>query len=195
MNKTLVIVPTLYIFFLMLPIYGLADQHVIQDDERDSWAASAFIPQDFTLENYITIFTDPTWYNGVSEFPGLCRRSTRFCRSRWRLPAAYAFSAVISFIGDKHLFFWLLTNRMAPPAVFRASVLSALLGGRPVRHPYCGGPGPLPCSTSRSRFGSWKASCRACQRNWMRRPISMATPFWGFFIKYLHSRQSRQGSA
>jgi glycerol transport system permease protein len=33
------------------------------------------------------------------------------------LPAAYAFSRY-SFLGDKHLFFWLLTNRMAPPAVF-----------------------------------------------------------------------------
>jgi glycerol transport system permease protein len=33
------------------------------------------------------------------------------------LPAAYAFSRY-KFIGDKHLFFWLLTNRMAPPAVF-----------------------------------------------------------------------------
>jgi glycerol transport system permease protein len=33
------------------------------------------------------------------------------------LPAAYAFSRY-TFLGDKHLFFWLLTNRMAPPAVF-----------------------------------------------------------------------------
>ena len=33
------------------------------------------------------------------------------------LPAAYAFSRY-RFIGDKHLFFWLLTNRMAPAAVF-----------------------------------------------------------------------------
>ncbi|MFM8465201.1 MAG: carbohydrate ABC transporter permease, partial [Burkholderiaceae bacterium] len=33
------------------------------------------------------------------------------------LPAAYAFSRY-SFLGDKHLFFWLLTNRMTPPAVF-----------------------------------------------------------------------------
>ena len=33
------------------------------------------------------------------------------------LPAAYAFSRY-HFMGDKHLFFWLLTNRMAPPAVF-----------------------------------------------------------------------------
>ena len=33
------------------------------------------------------------------------------------LPAAYAFSRY-RFLGDKQLFFWLLTNRMAPPAVF-----------------------------------------------------------------------------
>ena len=33
------------------------------------------------------------------------------------LPAAYAFSRY-EFLGDKHLFFWLLTNRMSPPAVF-----------------------------------------------------------------------------
>jgi glycerol transport system permease protein len=33
------------------------------------------------------------------------------------LPAAYAFSRY-HFMGDKHLFFWLLTNRMAPTAVF-----------------------------------------------------------------------------
>ncbi len=33
------------------------------------------------------------------------------------LPAAYAFCRY-RFMGDKHLFFWLLTNRMAPPAVF-----------------------------------------------------------------------------
>ena len=33
------------------------------------------------------------------------------------LPAAYAFSRY-RFLGDKHLFFWLLSNRMAPAAVF-----------------------------------------------------------------------------
>jgi glycerol transport system permease protein len=33
------------------------------------------------------------------------------------LPAAYGFSRY-SFVGDKHMFFWLLTNRMSPPAVF-----------------------------------------------------------------------------
>jgi len=33
------------------------------------------------------------------------------------LPAAYAFSRY-RFLGDGQMFFWLLTNRMAPPAVF-----------------------------------------------------------------------------
>ena len=33
------------------------------------------------------------------------------------LPAAYAFNRY-AFVGDKHLFFWLLTNLMAPAAVF-----------------------------------------------------------------------------
>ena len=33
------------------------------------------------------------------------------------LPAAYAFSRY-QFVGDKQMFFWLLTNRMAPAAVF-----------------------------------------------------------------------------
>ena len=33
------------------------------------------------------------------------------------IPAAYAFSRY-RFLGDKHFFFWLLTNRMAPAAVF-----------------------------------------------------------------------------
>ena len=41
------------------------------------------------------------------------------------LPAAYAFSRY-KFLGDKHLFFWLLTNRMAPPAVFALPFFSVL---------------------------------------------------------------------
>jgi hypothetical protein len=72
------------------------------------------------------------------------------------LPAAYAFSRY-SFLGDKHLFFWLLTNRMTPPAVF-AAVLPALFLGRPDRHAHRGGAGAPACSTCRWRCGFWKAS-------------------------------------
>jgi glycerol transport system permease protein len=73
-------------------------------------------PQNLTFDNYMVIFTDPSWYSGyinsmiyvsINVVISVC----------FALPAAYAFSRY-SFVGDKHLFFWLLTNRMAPPAVF-----------------------------------------------------------------------------
>jgi glycerol transport system permease protein len=73
-------------------------------------------PQDFTLENYKTIFTDPTWYMGyVNSIIYVCMNLV--ITLLVALPAAYAFSRY-RFIGDTHLFFWLLSNRMAPPAVF-----------------------------------------------------------------------------
>ena len=73
-------------------------------------------PQNFTLENYKTIFTDPTWYMGyVNSIIYVCMNLV--ITLLVALPAAYAFSRY-RFIGDTHLFFWLLSNRMAPPAVF-----------------------------------------------------------------------------
>ncbi len=42
------------------------------------------------------------------------------------LPAAYAFSRY-QFVGDKQIFFWLLTNRMAPAAVFAVTLFQPLL--------------------------------------------------------------------
>jgi glycerol transport system permease protein len=59
------------------------------------------------------------------------------------LPAAYAFSRY-RFLGDKHLFFWLLTNRMAPPAVFALPFFQLYSAIRPDRHAHRGGAGALP---------------------------------------------------
>ena len=73
-------------------------------------------PQKFTLENYIKIFTDSTWYMGYVNSISYVLINT-FVSVAAALPAAYAFSRY-KFLGDKHLFFWLLTNRMAPPAAF-----------------------------------------------------------------------------
>jgi glycerol transport system permease protein len=70
----------------------------------------------FTLENYAKIFTDPTWYNGYFNSLTYVVINTVISVTA-ALPVAYAFSRY-RFLGDKHLFFWLLTNRMAPPAVF-----------------------------------------------------------------------------
>src|SRR5210317_2268299 len=108
------ITPTLYILFLMLPIYGLIAMSFKTTGEI--LGGFSFFPQEFTLENYIVIFTDPTWYNGyINSLMYVCINTV--ISVSVALPAAYAFSRY-NFLGDKHLFFWLLTNRMAPPAVF-----------------------------------------------------------------------------
>ena len=108
------IVPTLYILLLMLPIYWLVAMSFKTTNEI--LGGFSFFPQQWTLANYRVIFTDPTWYWGY--FNSIIYVSLNMVISvTAALPAAYAFSRY-NFLGDKHLFFWLLTNRMAPPAVF-----------------------------------------------------------------------------
>lgn len=108
------VVPTLYIFFLMLPIYWLLNMSFKTTNEI--LGTFSLLPQDFTFANYQKIFTDPTWYSGYFNSLSYVLINTAISVSV-ALPAAYAFSRY-RFVGDKHLFFWLLTNRMAPPAVF-----------------------------------------------------------------------------
>ncbi len=108
------LVPTLYIVFLMLPIYWLLNMSFKTTNEI--LGSFTLFPQEFTLENYVTIFTDPTWYTGYLNSLAYVIINTAISVTA-ALPAAYAFSRY-RFLGDKHLFFWLLTNRMAPPAVF-----------------------------------------------------------------------------
>ncbi len=106
--------PTLYIVFLMLPIYWLLNMSFKTTNEI--LGTFTLFPQEFTLENYVTIFTDPTWYTGYLNSLAYVVMNTVISVTA-ALPAAYAFSRY-RFLGDKHLFFWLLTNRMAPAAVF-----------------------------------------------------------------------------
>ena len=108
------LVPSFYILFLLLPIYWLLNMSFKTTDEI--LGEFSLWPQNFTVENYAVIFTDPIWYNGY--FNSLTYVAINTVLSvAVALPAAYAFSRY-RFLGDKHLFFWLLTNRMAPPAVF-----------------------------------------------------------------------------
>ncbi|MEX5726906.1 glycerol transport system permease protein [Rhodovulum iodosum] len=108
------LVPILYIAFLMLPIYWLVAMSFKTTGEILS--GFSLFPQTFTLENYRVIFTDPTWYWGYIN--SIIYVSLNMVISvSVALPAAYAFSRY-RFLGDKQLFFWLLTNRMAPAAVF-----------------------------------------------------------------------------
>ena len=112
--KGSVIVMTLYLLFLMLPIYWLLNMSLKTNievlNEFTLW------PRDLTFDNYIKILTDRSWYSGYINSIIYVLMNTIISLTV-ALPAAYAFSRY-HFMGDKHLFFWLLTNRMAPPAVF-----------------------------------------------------------------------------
>jgi glycerol transport system permease protein len=108
------IVPLVYIVFLMIPIYWL----VVISFKSNFEVMNSFsvVPQDPTLRNYMVILTDSSWYLGyVNSITYVAMNMV--ISLLIALPAAYAFSRY-RFVGDKHLFFWLLTNRMAPPAVF-----------------------------------------------------------------------------
>ena len=108
------LIPILYIIFLMLPIYWLVTMSFKTTGEILS--GFSLFPQTFTLDSYRVIFTDPTWYWGYINSIIYVSLNTVISIAV-ALPAAYAFSRY-RFLGDKQLFFWLLTNRMAPAAVF-----------------------------------------------------------------------------
>ncbi|WEX11921.1 carbohydrate ABC transporter permease [Chelativorans sp. AA-79] len=108
------LVPTIYILFLMLPIYWLINMSFKTNTEI--LGTFSLWPENPTLRNYRVIFTDPAWYSGYINSIIYVVMNTVISVTA-ALPAAYAFSRY-RFLGDKHLFFWLLTNRMAPPAVF-----------------------------------------------------------------------------
>lgn len=104
----------LYLIFLMLPIYWLVNMSFKTNTEITT--VFSLYPQTFTLRNYEKIFTDPSWYMGYVNSLTYVVINTVLSIGV-ALPAAYAFSRY-RFVGDKHLFFWLLSNRMAPPAIF-----------------------------------------------------------------------------
>ena len=108
------VVMVVYILFLLLPIYWLVNMSFKTNEEITS--TFSLFPQTFTFANYHVILTDPSWYMGYVNSLIYVVMNTVISLTV-ALPAAYAFSRY-TFMGDKHLFFWLLTNRMAPPAVF-----------------------------------------------------------------------------
>jgi glycerol transport system permease protein len=104
----------IYLLLLMLPIYWMVNMSLRTN--ADILAEFALYPAHPTFENYVKIFTDPSWYSGYVNSIIYVTMNTAISVTV-ALPAAYAFSRY-RFLGDKHMFFWLLTNRMAPPAVF-----------------------------------------------------------------------------
>ncbi|HWL27622.1 MAG TPA: carbohydrate ABC transporter permease [Burkholderiaceae bacterium] len=103
-----------YLVFAMLPIYWMVNMSF--KTNQGILSSFSLLPKNFTWDNYVTIFTDPSWYNGYINSLTYVALNTVMSLAV-ALPAAYAFSRY-RFLGDKHVFFWLLTNRMTPPAVF-----------------------------------------------------------------------------
>jgi glycerol transport system permease protein len=103
-----------YFFLLMLPIFWMVLMSLRPN--QDILGDFTWRPENLSIDNYRTIFTDASWYTGYLN-------SIQYTLLNMvlsllvALPAAYAFSRY-RFLGDNHLFFWLLTNRMAPAAVF-----------------------------------------------------------------------------
>jgi glycerol transport system permease protein len=104
----------LYFLFTLAPIYWMV--HMSLRTNEAILGTFAWVPESVSFANYVRILTDPSWYDGYINSIIYVAINTvlSVCVA---LPAAYAFSRY-SFLGDKHLFFWLLTNRMTPPAVF-----------------------------------------------------------------------------
>ncbi len=104
----------IYLFCLMAPIYWLINMSLRTNE--DIVSGLAIWPHHPTLAKYSYIFNDPTWVHAFLVSLTYVAMNTAISVTV-ALPAAYAFSRY-RFIGDKFLFFWLLTNLMAPAAVY-----------------------------------------------------------------------------
>ena len=104
----------IYCVYLALPLYWLLAISVQQN--ADITGAFSVFPQEPSLKNFMELWMNPVWSRSFINSLTYVVINTLLSISL-ALPAAYAFSRY-QFLGDRQLFFWLLTNRMAPPAVF-----------------------------------------------------------------------------
>lgn len=103
-----------YCIYLLLPLYWLAS--IALQSNADITGEFALLPQNPTLANFAEIWRNPVWFSAFINSLNYVVLNTLISIAV-AVPAAYVFSRY-RFLGDRQLFFWLLTNRMAPPAVF-----------------------------------------------------------------------------
>jgi glycerol transport system permease protein len=103
-----------YFVLLILPIYWMLNTSFKTNNEINN--VLTFFPATFTAQNYIKIFTSPDWQRSFLQ-TFLYVVMNVVISMLVAIPAAYIFSRR-NFKGKQHLFFWLLTNRMAPGAAF-----------------------------------------------------------------------------
>lgn len=108
-----------WLFWLFMAVWALPIVWLVSmslRDNADILSKFEVIPSKISFNGYIQFFEDPTWIGSYVNSITYTLLNTVMSLVV-ALPAAYAFSRY-TFSGDKHLFFWLLTNRMAPAAVF-----------------------------------------------------------------------------
>jgi len=104
----------LYFILLAMPIYWMLNTSFKFDTEILS--QFTLFPHKFTVKNYVEIFNSSVWMGSfLHSLEYVCINVIITLVAS--VPAAYAFSRW-KFKGDHHLFFWLLTNRMAPAVIF-----------------------------------------------------------------------------
>jgi glycerol transport system permease protein len=103
-----------YCIYLVLPLYWLLSMAL--QSNADIVGDFSVLPGSPTLANFAEIFSNPVWYEAFGNSLSYVAINSLLSLAV-AIPAAYVFSRY-RFLGDKQLFFWLLTNRMAPPAVF-----------------------------------------------------------------------------
>jgi glycerol transport system permease protein len=103
-----------YGIYLAVPLYWLLS--MAMRTNADIAGDFSFFPSAPTFSNFVEIFSNPVWYQAFGNSLTYVAINT-VLSLLVAIPAAYSFSRY-RFLGDKQLFFWLLTNRMAPPAVF-----------------------------------------------------------------------------
>lgn len=103
-----------YGVYLLLPLYWLMTMAVQTNDQITG--EFSLLPASPTFANFAEIFGNPVWYEAFGNSLTYVAINSLLSLAV-AIPAAYTFSRY-RFLGDRQLFFWLLTNRMAPPAVF-----------------------------------------------------------------------------
>jgi glycerol transport system permease protein len=103
-----------YFILLFIPIYWMLNTSFKSNTEIQSLLT--LFPKEATGRNYLHIFSSPIWRRSFLQTILYVIINVAMCLVA-AIPAAYAFSR-IQFRGSPHLFFWLLTNRMAPGAAF-----------------------------------------------------------------------------
>ena len=98
----------------MFPIYWMVINSF--KTENEIFNMTTFFPHSFTGKWYTEIFTNSMWTDSlINSLTYVCLNVIITLLAA--IPGAYAFSRW-KFRGSNHLFFWLLTNRMAPASAF-----------------------------------------------------------------------------